>query len=129
MEARARISVPSQLDAASGRPAKSPAIRSLDMNPTLAAILCGLALAACQSASKAPAPLGANAIACRDPAIVATLRGAGDRFQRVADGELASGRCRVFQASHSVADKRVDNGLVRFTDPASRTTYWVYPHG
>lgn len=99
------------------------------MNAYLAALLCGIAVAACQSASKGPAALGANAIACRDPAIVATLRGAGDRFQRVADGELASGRCRVFQASHAVTDKRVDNGLLRFTDPANRTTYWVFPHG
>ena len=87
-------------------------------------------LAGCQADVRpALSPLGANAIGCKDRAVVRSLHASGERFQRLADDHLASGGCRVFSAASPVAGRRVEQGMVRFTDPASGTTFWTMPPG
>jgi len=83
-----------------------------------------LALAACQNgqANRIATPLSVNMLACRSEASLATLHGAGVDFQRAADAELASGRCRRFEQGHSV----VNLEIARFVDPASGQTFWIY---
>jgi hypothetical protein len=99
------------------------------MNQLFQAAACAILLSACQSGSGKPTALGANALACREAATVETLRAAGERFQRVADAELASGRCRIFQAADLVSDRRVEKGMTRFTDAASGRVFWAYSPG
>jgi len=93
-------------------------------------LLVSLALAGCQSSAikpSPPVPIGRNVIACRNPDTIAALRGSGPRFQRVADNEMASGNCRVFEASHLVRDRRLEHGMLRFTDPGAGSPYWAFP--
>jgi hypothetical protein len=84
----------------------------------------GLSLAACQSgrANHAATALPTPALACRSEASLATLHGAGDGFQRAADAELASGRCRRFSAGASVVDLTASS----FTDPANGQSYLIF---
>ena len=96
----------------------------------VAALGSALALCACQSPGGGAArPLGANAIACRSPGTLQALHAGGDRFQRIADDELASGNCRVFVANHPVKSRTIDQGLLRFVDPADGRTYWAQAPG
>jgi hypothetical protein len=76
------------------------------------------------SGSPTQSRLTANAIACRSRAAVTELRSSGERYQRVADDHLASGRCRVFRAGQAIEARFDDHGLLRFVDPATTTTYW-----
>ena len=94
----------------------------------LAALLASLALAACQSSagkSSLAAPIGRNVIACRKPETVTALAGSGAQFQRMADNEMASGNCRVFEASHPVRDRSVERAMLRFSDPGTGFVYWA----
>jgi hypothetical protein len=88
----------------------------------------GSSLAGCGTAAK-PSRLAANAIACRSPAAVTELRASGERYQRVADDHLASGRCRVFSAGHAIEARAEDHGLLRFVDPGTGATYWSDARG
>jgi hypothetical protein len=96
------------------------------MKMGLCMTLLGIALGACQSAPTGPAPLARNTLACRDAAAVAELASGGERFQRIADDAMASGRCRMFQAGHKVSGRRVEKGLIRFVDAGSGRVYWAY---
>ena len=100
------------------------------MNPPSAlAITAGLALllTACQATHRAAvsSTLTANTLACRSQASLAALHGAGAEFQRAADAELSSGRCRRFEQGHGVLDQQTGSSA-RFVDPASGQTYWIF---
>ena len=96
------------------------------MKPALAAFLVALLLAACQTTRDAvPTALTANTLACRSEASLATLHSAGNGFQRAADAELASGRCRLFPQGHGVLSHEA-GAAPRFVDPASGQTFWVF---
>ena len=84
-------------------------------------------LAGCQAAREVavPSTLTAHTLACRSQASLATLHAAGAEFQRAADAELSSGRCRRFEQGHSVLNHQ-GGPSARFVDPASGQTYWVY---
>jgi len=94
-------------------------------------VLAPLVLAACQSGAvkSSAAPLGRNVIACRNAETIAVLHAGGPRFQRIADNEMASGNCRVFQAAHAVRDRQLERGLLGFVDPGTGYRYWAYPPG
>lgn len=80
-------------------------------------------LAGCQSRpASSAAPLAANTLACRDPSTIPALAAAGNGFQRAADDQLASGRCRIFPSGHLVRDRQPG----RFADAATGTLYWIY---
>src|SRR4051794_11918829 len=86
-----------------------------------------LALPSCQLRQAAPsAGLKRNVIACRSVDSVSALRQAGGGFQRAADAELASGRCRRFEAGHKVAPAPSERGQARFVDVASGLTFWIF---
>jgi len=90
-------------------------------------LLALLALAACTTRSTAPAmsTLDRNTLACRGQDSVAALHKAGPGFQRQADAELASGRCRMFQKGDRIESSSRDG----FVDPASKRQYWIYRWG
>jgi len=92
---------------------------SLFAMPALAALL-----AACQTnqGTNVPSPLPAHALACRSEASLATLHAAGSAFQRAADAELASGRCRRFAAGSGVLNLQPGG----FVDPANGQTYLIF---
>ena len=96
------------------------------MRMGLCVTLLGLALGSCQSGPSGPSTLARNTLACRDMAAVAELASGGERFQRIADDAMASGRCRMFPAGHKVADRRIERGRLRFVDPGSGRTYFAY---
>lgn len=95
----------------------------------LLCLIGGATLPAC--ASRAPAPsistLPANALACRSEASVTTLETSGSGFQRAADSELASGRCRVFQQGHRIREHQAGRSP-QFVDAASGVRFWIYRH-
>ena len=92
----------------------------------LAAALAVL-LAGCQAAREVavPSTLTAHTLACRSQASLAALHAAGAEFQRAADAELSSGRCRRFEQGHGVLDHQTGSSA-RFVDPASGQTYWIF---
>ena len=84
-------------------------------------------LAACTTHPAAPAAsaLERNTLACRSQDSLSALQKAGSGFQRQADAELASGRCRMFQKGDPVESSSRD----AFVDPASKRRYWIYHWG
>lgn len=97
-------------------------LRAMKRACTLGLLALFLLLTACQTRPAAQVPLPTSMLACRAPASVATLQTAGAEFQRAADAELASGRCRRFAAGSGVLGLAGD----RFTDPASGQTFWIF---
>ncbi|MDQ0396450.1 hypothetical protein [Labrys monachus] len=91
------------------------------------AVLALLLLAACTVQPPVPTvrSLDRNTLACRNRDSVQALHSAGAGFQRQADAELASGRCRMFQKGDRIESGSRDG----FVDPASKRQYWIYHWG
>ena len=91
------------------------------------AFLALLLLAACAAPPAAPVSraLDRNTLACRNQDSLAALHKAGAGFQRQADAELASGRCRMFHKGDAIESSSRDG----FTDPGSKRQYWIYHWG
>lgn len=89
-------------------------------------MILGLAIGSCQTAPPGPSPLARNTLACRELSTVTSIHRGGERFQRLADDAMASGRCRLFPAGHKVTDRRREGGHVRFVDPGSGRVYWAF---
>jgi hypothetical protein len=86
-----------------------------------------LLLASCVARPAPPESRGLdrNTLACRGQESLAALHKAGAGFQRQADAELASGRCRMFQKGDRIESRSRDS----FVDPASKRQYWIYHWG